>query len=116
MNLTRNLPVTVMVKVHWSVLLLISDTMQVTLVIPNANCIPESWLQSAMGLLSALSVIFIVKSTTAKFEPMFVVLPMSEGHFGGSVSSNIELRALFASKYYKLQQRKIEYFRMCDDL
>ena len=75
-----------MLKSHSLVLLLKSETMQLTSVVPTGKLVPESWLQSAVGFSSTLSIISIEKCTTAAFDPVSVVVVVPVGHFGTSVS------------------------------
>ena len=80
------LPWTMMLKLQSLVLLLKSETMQLTSVVPTGKLVPESWLQSAVGFSSTLSIISIEKCTTAAFDPVSVVVVVPVGHFGTSVS------------------------------
>ena len=75
-----------MLNSHSSVLLLKSETVQVTKVLPTVKPVPEEWLQTALGCLSTLSMISTEKCTTAAFEPASVVLVVLVGHVGASVS------------------------------
>ena len=83
----KYLPITVTVKLHLTILLLESTTVQLTGVSPKSKELPDIGSQVACGRLSTLSANLMENDTIAVSELWSVSIVMSAGHIGTSVSA-----------------------------
>ena len=76
-----------MTNVQLSMLPLSSSTIQVTVVSPNGKLEPLAGVQLNAGLPSTLSDILMEKVTSVLLIPTDVLVVISSGHIGGSISA-----------------------------